>query len=258
MSQFFEKYRTELQQLGLSTKEDLTRLVQPLLRPTTKLVVQPSMRPRQDAATRSHFGGDPYFEQGETWPASGNGAPLDFIFQVVNDGSLQLPAHIKVLQFYYDWRLAPWSTEEDGWLVKTYSDIHPDKQVKIDRPSVLPRAKYCDIHFQQTQTLPDWQSLDAFEPTASKLSCILDEDEPWAAYEATTQELGGEPQYQSQLGGYAKWLQGYDAPGDEQMQLLFQLDSEVNADISFSDQGLLYIYHHPEKPGEYFFQLQSL
>lgn len=254
----FEKYRAELKEQGLGSKEDLTRLVQPLLRTTTRIAVQSPMRPREDAQLRSHFGGTPYFEKGESWPVSENGSPLDFIFQVVNDGTLQLPAHIQVLQFYYDWRLNPWNTEDPGWLVKTYPAIDPEKQVRLDKPAVLPRAKYCEIKFAPQQTLPDWQSLSDFQYDAQKLSCVLNEEEPWEPYETVTKAMEAEPQYQSQLGGYAKWLQGFDPPENDNMELLFQLDSEVNADIAFGDQGLIYVFYDPTQPGEYALRLQCL
>lgn len=260
MSQF-DQYRSELQQLGLTTREDLVNLVKPLIRTSTKMITGKAMRPPAHSQQLSHFGGQPYFEKGESWPEMPNGRPMDFIFQVVNTGQQGLPEDIKVLQFYYDWHAGPWSTGDGGWLVKTYEAVNPDKQLLIERPANLGRAKYCDITFKQIQVLPDWDGIDDVSPEASKLSCTLDENEPWTPYQEVTKELGAEPDFQSLIGGYPKWLQGNDGPVDDDNQalpLLFQVDSDVNADITWSDQGLVYVFYNPARKGEYKFILQSL
>lgn len=260
MSQF-DKYREELKVSGLSSREDLVALVKPLIRPAVKVVVQKSGRPPENSQQLSHFGGQPYFEKGEYWPLTEKGRPLDFIFQIVNTGEQLLPDHIKVVQFFYDWDMQPWDSGTPGWTVKTYEAIDPAKQLLIPRPLELPWAKYCPVSFTPIQSLPDWEGIDHYSSEASKLSCILNEDEPWGHYDEVSKELVGETEYQSIIGGYPKWLQGEATPSDDDdnnLPLLMQIDSETNADIRWGDQGLIYIFHNPATPGVYEFQLQCL
>ncbi len=119
----------------------------------------------------------------------------------------------------------------------------------ISRPSELEKSKYCDLTFQQIDSLPDWGGIEVHSFNASKLSCVLNEDEPWENYRKVCEELIGELDYQSQIGGYPKWVQGESTPNKpdgESMDLLFQIDSEENADIMWGDSGLIYVFFDKE------------
>ena len=254
----FDKYRSELNELNLKSISDLENLVKPLIRQTTKLEIQPASRPPENSQLESHFGGHPYFEKGEGWPKSKNGKNLDFIFQVFNSPELELPKSIELVQFFYDWEEFPWDTENDGWLVKIYGKFDKEKSEFIPKPKDLEKSKFCKLEFKQTQTLPDWEGIDLFGNDASKLSCVLNEDEPWDSYDQIVTKLIGEQDYQSQLGGYPKWVQGESTPKDNEgnsMKLLFQIDSEDNAGLMWGDVGLIYVFYD-EKNEKIEFTLQ--
>lgn len=245
----FDKYRRELNELNLKSISDLEKLVEPLIRPTTKLEIQPASRPPENSQLESHFGGHPYFEKGEEWPKSKSDKHLGFIFQIFNSPEIELPQNIELVQFFYDREEFPWDTENDGWLVKTYSKIEKEKLEFINKPQALEKSKFCKIEFTPTLTLPDWEGLDLFDYDASKLSCILNEDEPWGNYDEIVTKLIGEQDYQSQLGGYPKWVQGESTPkdnNDNSMKLLFQIDSEENAGLMWGDVGLIYVFYDEE------------
>ena len=57
-----------------------------------------------------------------------------FIFQIFNNGEIELPKSIKLIQFFYDSEEFPWQTEEDGWFVKIYETLNTNKMIKIDNP----------------------------------------------------------------------------------------------------------------------------
>lgn len=254
----FDKYRSELNELNLKSISDLENLVKPLIRQTTKLEIQPASRPPENSQLESHFGGHPYFEKGEEWPKSKNGKHLDFIFQVFNSPELELLKSIKLVQFFYDWEEFPWDTENVGWLVKIYSKVDKEKSDFIAKPKNLGKSKFCKLEFKQTQTLPDWEGIDLFGNDASKLSCVLNEDKPWDSYDQIVSKLIGEQDYQSQLGGYPKWVQGESTPKDNEgnaMKLLFQIDSEDNAGLMWGDVGLIYVFYD-EKSERIEFTLQ--
>jgi len=254
----FDKYRNELNELGLTTTTDLENLIKPIIRPTTKIEVSPASKPPENSQLNSHFGGQPYFENGEKWPTSKNGKNLEFIFQIFNSSDLQLPKNIELIQFYYDWDEFPWDTENDGWLLKIYKKTQKENIKFIEIPSELEKSKYCVITFKSTNTLPDWEGIDLHCNNASKLSCVLDEDEPWEGYDQVVTKLIGEQDYQSQLGGYPKWVQGESTPKDSEgnsMKLLFQIDSENNAGLMWGDVGLIYVFYD-EKSEKIEFSLQ--
>lgn len=242
----FDKYRKELNELNLKSISDLENLAKPLIRQATKLEIQPASRPPENSQLESHFGGHPYFEKGEEWPKGKNGKKLDFIFQVFNSPELELPKSIELVQFFYDWEEFPWDTNDNGWLVKTYKQIDKGKTEFIPKPEEIEKSKFCKIEFKPTQTLPDWEGIDLFGNDASKLSCVLNEDEPWDSYDQIVTKLIGEQDYQSQLGGYPKWVQGESTPRDNEgnpMKLLFQIDSEDNAGLMWGDVGLIYVFY---------------
>ncbi|WP_010516934.1 DUF1963 domain-containing protein [Croceivirga radicis] len=254
----FDRYRNELNELNLKSTSDLENLVKPLIRPTTKLEIQPASRPHENSQLESHFGGHPYFEKGEEWPKGKNGKHLDFIFQVFNSPELELPKSVELVQFFYDWDEFPWDTENEGWLVKIYGKVDKEQSEFIAKPKELEKSKFCEIKFKQTQTLPDWEGIDLFGKDASKLSCVLNEDEPWDSYDQIVTKLTGEQDYQSQLGGYPKWVQGESTPKDKDgnpMKLLFQIDSEDNAGLMWGDVGLIYVFYD-EKSERVEFTLQ--
>ncbi|WP_417860660.1 DUF1963 domain-containing protein [Winogradskyella sediminis] len=254
----FNQYQNDLNKLNLKSSSDLENLVKPLLRKTTQLNIQPASRPTENAQLESHFGGLPYFEKGEKWPTKKNGKHLDFIFQIFNKPELELPKNIALVQFFYDWEEMPWDTKDEGWLVKIYSKIHPSKIELIPKPTDLYPSKYCQIKYKTVQTLPDWEGIDVFGRNASKLSCVLNEDEPWDNYDQIVSKLIGEQEYQSQLGGYPTWVQGEATPIDSKgkpMKLLFQIDSEDNAGLMWGDAGLVYVFYD-ENTGDLEFVLQ--
>jgi len=259
MENHFNEYRKELEAHGLSTRQDLLNLVKPLIKEAVMFKPLPAERPMENSQLISHFGGHPYFEKGESWPTMKDGQPLDFIFQVFNTGDINLPWHIKILQFYYCYEGEVYFNEADGWQIKTYSEYSPDKMELVPKPDSLKTAKFCRIDFSYAKTLPDWEELNEHTPLAAKLSSVLDEEDPWVNYGDVVKELTGKNDFQSNFGGYPHWVQGNDTPHNEQgkeLPLLFQLDSEENAGLMWGDCGLIYIFYDPEKHGNYSFVFQ--
>jgi uncharacterized protein YwqG len=233
----------------LDVSDDLEKLVKPLVRKTTKIEVKPASKPPENSQMNSHFGGQPYFEEGADWPKNKSGKALDFIFQIYNDQNLELPQNIKLVQFFYDWEELPWDTQSDGWFVKTHKDLDTNKRLFIRRPAALEGSKYCRVELSAINTLPDWEGIDLFGEEASQLSCDLNDDEPWDEYDKVVTKLVGEQKYQSQLGGYPNWVQGESTPlgtNGKPMKLLFQIDSENHAGLMWGDVGLIYVFYEPE------------
>lgn len=226
--------------------EDLENLVLPLIRIATKIEVKKASTLPENSQLLSHFGGQPYFEEGDEWYKSKDGRRLDFIFQIFNNGEIELPKSIKLIQFFYDSEEFPWQTEEDGWFVKIYETLNTNKMIKIDNPKENEEKNYCEILFKSVKSLPDWEGINLYEKRAYKTTSYLNFDNDWDAYEKVVEKLIGEQDFQSQLGGYPRWVQGESTPtlsNGENMKLLFQIDSEENAGLMWGDVGLVYVFY---------------
>lgn len=235
--------------------------IKKLVRSATKIQLEESSKPIGTSQLKSHFGGLPYFEQGETWPVTKTGKHLEFIFQIFNQPGLPLPKEIELIQFYYNWDEFPWDTKDDGWLVKIYKELNYEKRLIILKPKLKTEfTSYCEIDFIPFESLPDWDGIHTYIEDESSLSCLPNEDEPWESYEQIVTELIGEPKYQSQLGGYAQWVQGEDTPKDQNgnpMKLLFQIDSEEGADLEWGSCGVIYVFYD-ESQGRIEFTMQGI
>lgn len=226
---------------------NLEMQVNKLVKSATRIELKTASDPVGSSSLKSHFGGLPYFEEGETWPITKAGKQLEFIFQIFNQPELNLPKEIKLIQFYYDWDEFPWDTENDGWFVKIYNDLNYEKKLTILKPKLEREfTKYCEIEFTTFKSLPDWEGIDVYDETISNTCCLLNEDEPWECYDQIVTKLIGEPDYQSQLGGYPKWVQGEATPQNQNgdpMKLLFQIDSEERAHLEWGSCGSIYVFY---------------
>jgi uncharacterized protein YwqG len=224
----------------------LETLLKPLIKPATQLHLQGATAPVNEAPFTSHFGGQPYFEKGEAWPLTKDGRPLQFIVQVFNEPGIELPASIQLIQFYYDFEEGPWQTSDEGWLVKIYEQLDRDKQQTIEKPAAVEDLLYCAIRYEKVQSLPSWEGIEVYSKEVTDLSCSLNDDAPWEAYDTAVEKLIGKQDYRSQLGGYPDWVQGERTPLNSEgkpMQLLFQIDSEEEAGLMWGDVGLIYVFY---------------
>ena len=236
----FDECGKELNKSNLKTQEDLENLVKPLIRKATKVIVKKHSVAPENSQLMSHFGGQPYFEKGEKWPKAENGNNLEFVFQIFNENDIVLPENIKLVQFYYD------MDDEDGWLVKIYESLHRINIEVIEKPEEHNTVKYCNIEYESIQSLPDWDGIERYSKDASKLSCMLDEDEPWRNYQEIAEKLVGKPDLCTQLGGYPNWIQNDENIGEDGFELLFQLDSEEEAGLMWGDCGMMYVFYNKD------------
>ena len=203
----------------------------------------------------SHFGGIPYFEEGEAWPVNkDSGKPLSFIMQLINTGEIHLPEEIGVLQFFYDWEEFPWETEQEGWLIKMYPKLDKSKAVVVEPDTAVFSPDFCTINFVDKQSLPDWEGLYAIDESILDLCEKINPDDSWDVLENAKTNLIGEQDYASFLGGYPVWVQYDETP--ENYKLLLEIESEDDANIMWGDAGSVYFFYDPDdvKDIRFFFQ----
>lgn len=237
----------------MTDSEKLRAQLESLLLPRTMLHLHKAPKPA-DTQLLSHSGGEPYFEQGETWPVNPQtGQPLECIFQLVNDGTLVLPFPAAIVQLYYDYHgeeVIFDGSQEEGYLVKIYESISPDKLAAVPRPASLPAVQYESITFERAPSLPDAEELDQISAATYALCRQINADDWQDVYNAAVEELIGEQDLGSWVGGYANWLQGAYPPD----AFLLQFDSTEN--FMWGDSGLLYFFYDPENVRDITFELQ--
>ena len=95
-----------------------------------------------------------------------------------------------------------------GWLKLT--QLFPLEQAQaIERPASLAEPAFCDIIFSPIQSLPSWEGLNELHADAPALAEVLNEENPWDAYE----EAATQPSRRVGLSIYARGLSALVAGG---------------------------------------------
>ena len=234
---------------------ELAEQLRLLLRPRVKLLLTPAAQGPADTQLLSHLGGDPYFEQGESWPVNpSTGQPLEFIFQLINDGSLPLPFPARVLQYFCDYHgeeVVFDDSDPDLFAFKVYAAPNPTRQVRLPRPVALPSPEYAAIACEPGLCLPDDDELPDLSPATWQLCQQLAGTDDWdELYNAAVTEMLGEPDFGSWVGGYALWLQGAHPRGE------FFLEFDSTEAFMWGDSGLLYFFYQPGADPVVSFEMQ--
>ena len=243
--------------------EAVTSLLRPLARVATKLTPRKVKKGGVVALLASHFGGQPYAEIGERWPICPTcKTDLTFICQIdMASGFHEKPKGIDLFTFFYCWECSPWGLNDEipgTWVVRTYSDPKDTfaKPISPSGPEPDP-PNVCLMTPERIHSFPDWEELDSrFSESFSN----IDEDDPRNAYEAAVESLGGETDFCTFVGGYARWIQGEETRSCDQcqnpMNLLAQIDSEGEPDLMWGDSGCLYLFYCVNHPQEVQLTLQ--
>ena len=225
----------------------LLDLLRPMMKEAVQIHVQEAGRQPADSNLRSQFGGMPYLESASDWPTTKSGNPLHFVFQIFNNGDIRLPDNLKLLQFFYDFEESAWSTDDDGWKLNLYETIDASKAIVFEKPITNGPAEYCQMKFQKIMSLPDWDGINSLSQEISDLCSDINDDEPWEAYDQAVAELVGDTDFDSQIGGYPKWIQADGTPtypDGTPTPFLLQIDSEELAGLMWGDSGMVYFFYN--------------
>lgn len=240
--------------------QEIALYLEPLTRVATRLEPKKVRDEASLPLLGTHFGGLPYAEAGEEWPACpACRTSLSFICQInTASGFHQRPAGVALLTFFYCWECSPWglADEVEGtWVVRTYPEVSEAKSVAIlPRGEQPERTAGCLTEMERVVTFPDWDGIHSYSKEADEASARANPDEPWEAYVSTVEALGGLSDYATVIDGYPRWVQGDCTPVcnvcGSGMSLLAQIDSEDQADIMWGDAGCVYLFHCPAHPEE--------
>jgi hypothetical protein len=189
-------------------------------------------------AISTHFGGNPYFEMGETWPTLGDDErPYDFVCQVYLRDCPERPD----VPFDLFTVFLCWSTDDIDrvCLVRTYRHASAAKAISIPRPAPHKAEDYrvrpCALRMESFMTYP-W-SMKRFPAILAAASRFRN---PEGAYVASLKRLRSWGDFRSRVGGYPTWVHDNTLEGDK-MVFLAQIGYEPQANNCIGDAAPIYI-----------------
>jgi uncharacterized protein YwqG len=235
---------------------DIRPLAEPLAVPAVHVI-------KQEAASRSYFGGDPLLPSNIRWPHRG-AEPLTFLARLsLSELACAMPIDwlpsAGALLFFYDTDFQPWGfdpKDRGGWAVVPVPDIDPPTRpdgaysIGFQRISVLPSGERAgvaalalnDTELDEYGTIREEPFTDRPKHQVSGLPSPIQRD---------TMEL--ECQLVSH-GLFCGDSTGYQDPraaslrsGSAQWRLLFQMDTDDELNVMWGDVGMLYFWVEEEQ-----------
>jgi hypothetical protein len=214
----------------------------------TALVVESSVADSHVfPATATHFGGNPYFEAGESWPIV-DGRPYDFVCQVNLEECADRPeVPFDLFTIFLCWRLCEEGDVQRSCLVRTYRDADPSRAVSVSRAHARDegdyRVKPCTVRPDPGFVTYPW-SIERYPEIQSAAAKFKD---PGAAYRASLARLGFHRDFRSRVGGFASWVHDNTLEHAD-MVLLAQIDYEPKANNLIGDSAPIFIGVAPGDP----------
>lgn len=191
--------------------------------------------------TETHFGGEPYAEVGDAWPAL-NGVPCDFVCQFNLADCLERPLlPFKLITVFLCW--TAWEEgQTDACVVRAYKYPSPSKAVTLNRPTSSDEETYrtalCRAEPHTLITYPSPVGTFLRTPEIARIAKGL--GDPHKAYRKSLTRLAWKSEFGTQLFGYPSWIQ-CDSLDDDDLIFVAQVGSETEANLMFGDAGVLFI-----------------
>jgi uncharacterized protein YwqG len=229
------------------------------VRPALLLKTAPAVESKLPPG-RTKIGGRPDLPEGLQWPRFADGKPLAFLAQI---NLAELPAGVKLARLpksgiLYFFSVFGWQVEGDADPQLPPGDygydwtrvlFHPDSEGPLRRqrtPANVNAFKAAKGEFIPILSLPK----DAREPAVAALGWKRDVKEK---YEDLVRSFNSACNYQlgnparNLLLGFADYEQDFvDEVADHNLQLLFQLASDDNAEMCWGDGGYIYFWIRPQ------------
>lgn len=231
--------------LWFKTKEkaELDAAVRAAGKPATALVVEDSVSAdHMFPATATHFGGNPYFERGDSWPILGpEKRPYDFVCQINLKECPDRPdVSFDLFTVFFCWALVEKVDIERACLVRTYRQPSPDRSVSIARPKALDAEDYqvtpCTVRAEPGFMTYPW-SMDKYPGIVEAARRFKD---PEQAYCDSLKRLGFWHEFRSRVGGFPTWVHDSTLEYDDLVHLA-QIDYEPKANNCIQDAGPIFI-----------------
>jgi hypothetical protein len=197
----------------------------------------------------SKFGGLPYLRSSDDWPVCPNCQNHMQLFLQLNLRLIPNGVENALIQLFYCTNETP-CCDSDCEAYSAFSKSVVCRKIDIQNQSMSIKPMLENI-FPERRII-GWDKIDDFPhyEEFSELGLNIDLDE----YDIIEQEGIGIPATGDKLFGWPYWVQSVEYPFDRnthsQMQLVFQLDSEINLPYMFGDCGIGHITQSPDNSSE--------
>ncbi|MEL7001305.1 MAG: YwqG family protein [Bacteroidota bacterium] len=200
--------------------------------------------------TKSKIGGLPYLRSKEDWPVCPNCQNQMTLFLQLN--LAELPEHPSdgLIQLFYCTNKDPMcESDMDAYLPFSKSVVC--RKIDVSGKSAIIKPTGIDI-FEEKEIV-NWEPKDDYPHFEEYYNLGIETEITDELYdlleEANIGPLTGE-----KLFGWPHWIQGKENPSDRntstEMELLFQLDSEINLPYMFGDMGIGHLTQSPDNSEE--------
>jgi uncharacterized protein YwqG len=234
-------------------KPDMELLKQKLLaqlEPFKKTAYIPTTeRVGRTFSTDSKIGGLPYLRNSGDWPICANCGNQMQLFLQLNLNELPIDAENSLIQLFYCTNEDP-LCENDCESYSPFSQNVVCRKIQVENAPVEIAPTLADLFVEKR--IIGWVPVDDYPHYDELADLGLDIDVN--DYEILEVEEVGIPKAGDKLFGWPHWVQSVEYPFDRktgsQMNLLFQLDSEVNLPYMFGDCGVGHLTQSPDDENE--------
>jgi ankyrin repeat protein len=239
------------------------QLLQPLARPAFTFSWHGPVR--ESGPADSKRGGLPGLLEGERWPCTPSGQPMAFVLQLDLDevrAARGLELGSGVLQLFYSVEESPWGPFSPEGLVR----IVPKQALRA--PGEVPAKLGREPSRYSSGLLPErpLRVQEAASRCAEDFPFREAGTKKWHRYAldlpVDSDALARLCRDGNKVGGYPKWIQDPEYPADpktgrELSRLLLQLEPDPVGELTWGDNGYLYVLQCPEEPTLVTFVMQS-
>lgn len=197
----------------------------------------------------SKIGGLPYLNADNPWPICPNCSQHMALFLQINRPELPIDPKPGILQLFYcigddkthcESDLEAWEPFSKGSVVRLVEYSGTSLQEDVESDLVLSEKR-----------ILSWDEKADYPHLEESMGLGHEMDDDLYEYMETREGLATEG---DKLYGWPYWVQGEEYPNDRetetQMELFFQLDSEVNLDFMFGDCGVGHVTISPDNEKE--------
>lgn len=212
--------------------------------PTTKVVT-----PR--FSSKSKIGGLPYLRNTEDWPVCPNCKKHMQLFLQLNMSEIPEKKATGLVQLFYCTNTDPHcELYSEAFFPFAESVVCRKIDVNGESASIEPNIENM---FEERQ-ISEWEVKDDYPHFEEYEQLGIDIDLDYDIYDLIEERKVGLTLDGDKLFGWPSWAQSveypYDRQTEKQMELLFQLDSEINLPYMFGDAGIAHLTQSPDNESE--------
>mgnify|MGYP000625090530 CR=1 FL=1 len=203
-------------------------------------------------STTSKFGGYPYLRDETDWPVCPNCKKNMQLFLQLNLDELPHKKENGLVQVFYCTSYEPEHCEIDLEAYLPFSKSVCCRKIEIGKPSSLIKPTIDEVY--EEKEITGWTAKDDYPINEEWDSLGFDYEISEELFDYLDEHEIGQTIQGDKLFGWPFWVQGEEYPNDRrtnaQMELFFQIDSEVNIPYMFGDSGIAHLTQSPDNPSE--------